>query len=173
MNRTETIQNVIDFQNSCRAYRELLLESRDSMLPEIVRNFDLIDSSKANLNRSLASIERYIVKFGNGPRLSDGVHNVVYSPYHNAFTSDTLLRVGPSLDGVIDDLNIVIGRIEASSDKDFKKKMNSGNGKPHSEYWGMIFDSFLGWAKKHLSEIITGIIITVVGGIILFVFKFN
>ena len=44
--------------------------------------------------------------------MSDGVWNVTYSPYDMAFSDDILLRVGPALDAVINDLDWIIGKLE-------------------------------------------------------------
>jgi len=124
MKREEIIKKIEDFRQAVKAYSALLLESRDSMFPDIVRNHNLIDETKSKLNRTFASLEKYTVKFGNNPVTSDGVWNVTYSPYNNAFTSDTLFRVGPSIDSVIDDLDIVIGRLESVNDSEFEEKIN-------------------------------------------------
>lgn len=130
MKRDEIIKKIEDFREAVKAYSKLLLESRDSMFPDIVRNHDLIDETKSKLNRTFASLEKYIVRFGNNPKMNDGVWNVTYSPYNNAFTSDTLVRVGPSIDGVIDDLDIVIGRMESVSDQEFDERMNPPKKEP-------------------------------------------
>jgi hypothetical protein len=123
MERKEVIKKIDEFKDAVVSYRDLLLSSRDYALPEIVRNHDQIDKSKTEITRLYTSIEKYIIKFGNNPKMNDGVWNVMYSPYSNAFTSDTLVRVGPSIDMVIDDLNIVSGRLNAVSDEEFKEKL--------------------------------------------------
>lgn len=130
MKRTELIEKITDFQKATIDYSKLLLESRDSVMPDIVRNHDLIDESKSKLSRTFAGLEKYIVKFGNNPKTNDGVWNVMYSPYNNAFTSDVLVRVGPSIDMVIDDLNIVLGRLESVTDEEFENKVSNKNIKP-------------------------------------------
>ncbi len=124
MKREETIKKAEDFRQGVMSYRDLLLASRDSAMPHIVRNHDLIDEAKSKLVRTFASLEKYIFKFGNNPKMNDGVWNVLYSPYSMAFSSDILLRVGPAIDGVIDDLDIVLGRLESSTDVDFEEKIN-------------------------------------------------
>ncbi|MFA7309173.1 MAG: hypothetical protein WC045_03900 [Patescibacteria group bacterium] len=190
MNRKEVINKIEEFRQTCKEYSKLLLDSRDSVVPEIVRNHDSIDEAKADLSRSFAFLEEYIIKFGNNPRMSDGVWNVTYSPYSNAFSTDTLVRVAPSLDRVVDDLNIVLGRIEATTDSEFAEKMNplpqnsSGESdskevtindieKPHKEYWNMVFASLMGWARSHVSTVIAGVIITLIAGFLLFKLGWN
>ncbi len=124
MDRIEVIQKIEEFRKACKEYRALLVNSRDRIMPDIVRNHHKIDEEKIKLNRLFAVIEKYVVAFGNKPMMSDIGSNGYYSPYRIAFTSDILLRVGKCLDGVIDDLNVVLGRIEASSDEEFEEKMN-------------------------------------------------
>lgn len=221
MNREEVVKKIEEFRQGCKAYSDLLLDSRDDVFPDIVRNHDLIDEARAKLNRVYASVEKYIKKFGNNPKMNDGVWNVTYSPYDNAFTSDILIRTGRSLDAVIDDLNLVLGRLEAITDSEFEEKINPvkpkmevpiqnsgivalggggggggggpGGGRggdggsvtigipyeqvtikhvknPHKQYWGMLFIPMWDWIKDHISEIIVGVIITLIGGFLLFHF---
>lgn len=105
-------EKILQFKNEVKEYRDLLSESRDHIMPEIVRNFEHLDQYRTSLIKQYASLETYIKKFGKGPKLNDGVWNVFYSPYDNAFTKDTLIRVGPSTDAILNDLDYIIGKLE-------------------------------------------------------------
>jgi hypothetical protein len=60
------------------------------------------------------------------------------------------------------------------SDKEFealftlqKQETIHGVKNPHKEYFGILFNSILGWIKKHISEVAIGLIIVVIGAIVL------
>jgi hypothetical protein len=124
LNRMMLLERIAEFEASVRAYRQLLIDSSGGFIPEIVQNQNEIERARAALTATYAALEAYINEFGNRPRMSDGVWNVVYSPYANAFTADVLSRVHPSIDGVLDDLNVVKGRIQASTDREFKRRLS-------------------------------------------------
>lgn len=108
------------FRNTVQSYRDLLSESRDQIMPDIVRNFDEISSLRTTLNKLYAGLEKYINKLGKNIETSDGVWNVTYSPYDNAFTNDTLIRVGRSTDLIINDLDYIIGKLESMNEAEFQ-----------------------------------------------------
>lgn len=106
------------FYQKVQSYRSLLIESRNPYIPEIEENHDKINEQKRILIRDYAKLESYIKKWGKDPKMSDGVHKIWYSSYDNAFSSDILLRVGPSIDAVLDDLDFIIGKLETENQED-------------------------------------------------------
>ncbi len=118
MKNKEVKTNLEEFYKKVRAYRDLLLESRNAYMPEIEKNHEQIAQQKKDLIRDYAKLQSVIEKFGKKPKMNDGVWNVWFSPYDNAFTSDTLIRVGPSLDAVLEDLDFAIGKLEGIDDEE-------------------------------------------------------
>lgn len=108
----ELKEQIEAFYKKVKSYRSLLVESRNPHIPEIEKNQEKIKESRKILIRKYAKLEPYIKKLGKNPKMCDGVWKIWYSPYDNAFSSDILLRVGPSIDAVIDDLDLIIGKLE-------------------------------------------------------------
>jgi predicted nucleotide-binding protein len=123
MDRDKAAAELEKFREAISKYRQLLIASRDPLGFETVDNREIVDKERSSLIRVYAALEYYIAEFGGSPRTSDGVWNVTYSPYENAFTPDTLARVRPSLDLVLIDLDLAIGRIRNVSDDEFGRRM--------------------------------------------------
>jgi len=115
--------NLLELKQKVQRFRRLLVESRDSVMPESTRNHQLIAQMRSELNVDYGKLERSIRKFGNNPRMSDGVNPVFYPVYNNAFSSDILLRVGPSLDAVIQDLEYIAGKLNGMTDDEFREAL--------------------------------------------------
>jgi len=126
LDRAAALELVAQFQVSSRDFRELLAASTGGFPGEIVRNQAQVADARAELITRYTGLERVIHLFGNRPQTSDGVWNVAYSPYGNAFSADVLSRVFPSIDGVLDDLNVVRGRIQHLTDREFRKAISTG-----------------------------------------------
>lgn len=115
-----------ELYNGIRDYRKLLSVSRDHYMPDIVRNHEEISSMQTMLTRRYAKLAKYVIRFGKNPQINDGVWNVTYSPYDNAFSKDILLRIGPSTDAVISDLDFIIGTLEGMDpDESLEEKRQS------------------------------------------------
>jgi hypothetical protein len=123
MKREELIKEIDKFKSRTKSFRKLLLESRDAVA-DIVRNHDKIAKQRSELIRIYAHLEKYIILFGNNPRMSDGVWVVTYPVYTNAFSADILQRIGPSLNAVIQDQDYILGRLDSMTNKDFKNMLN-------------------------------------------------
>ena len=108
------------FYDRVKVFKKLLVESRDCHLLEIVRNHGEIDDQRALLTREYAKLEKNISIIGKNPKMNDGVWNIWYSPYDNAFANDILPRVWPSIDAVINDLDWIIGRLESMQEVEFE-----------------------------------------------------
>lgn len=122
---------IVKFYDKVRAYRTLLLESRDPHIPKIIKNHEEIARQKTILIRDYAKLEVYIKKLGKNQLMNDGVWNIWYSPYDNAFSNDILVRTGPSIDAVINDLDYIIGKLEGMNSREFSTLLKSS--KPASE----------------------------------------
>lgn len=125
MNYEEFKKDLESFQVAVKVYRSLLLESRNRSIPKIEINQELISEQRSNLNRMYGRLDVYISKLGKNPKLNDGVWNIWYSPYHNAFTNDVLIRVGSSVDAVINDLDYIFGRLDGMTEKEFTELLGS------------------------------------------------
>jgi len=172
----ELKQKILDFRNLVNQYNQLLLRSRDPIIPKIVRNYDQIESMRSKLNKKFGALEKYIRKLGKNPKMSDGVWDVFYSVYENAFSSDVLVRVGPSLNTVLQDLDYVLGKLEEITEKEFQEIINSPKPKEilftegikekkKINYWNFVNPFWLFWRLLVLAwkyKIISGIIISLI-----------
>ena len=125
MNIQECRKELVLFQEAVKEYRSLLLESRNPSIPKIEKNQGVISERRSQLNRMYGQLETYIIKLGKNPKMTDGAWNIIYSPYSNAFTNDILLRVGPSVDTIINDLDYIFGRLDSMSEEDFSELFRS------------------------------------------------
>jgi uncharacterized protein (TIGR02391 family) len=129
MNKRELIQEILMFRDEVETFRQLLLDSRDSMMPDIVRNHEDISKQRSALVRKRARLSHFISKFGKNPRMRDGVNPEYYQVYDNAFSTDILIRVGPSIEAVIQDLDHIIGSLEGMRNEEFEKEDIKNNTK--------------------------------------------
>ena len=111
MERLKLLEGIKAFRNDVQGYRELLVRSRDRIMPDIVKNHAQIAQKRSELTSTYAGLEKYIKRIGKNPQMNDGVWNVLYSPYDNAFSADTLVRIGPSIDAVLQDLDYITGKL--------------------------------------------------------------
>jgi hypothetical protein len=131
---------ISEFREKVQVYRDLMVESRDTVIPKIVRNGQRISQIQAELNAEHGRLEKYIAKFGNNPRMSDGVNPHIYPVYSNAFSNDVLIRVGNSTDAVLQDLNYITGKLNGLTENEFKEalqppKKETSQPKPSENYW--------------------------------------
>lgn len=177
MNKEKLAEEISVFRDKVGAFKKLLLRSRDSVMPEIVRNHDEIASMRRALVRKYASLEKYLDKLGKRPKMRDGVNPEYYPVYHNAFSTDILLRVGPSLEAVEQDLDYVLGKFESISEDELAgllknkeladpktiasaRTNNEGVKNPHKQYWGKLLSDIWAWVKEHiLATVIAGLIL--------------
>ncbi len=216
MKKEELTKEISEFRDKVEQFRRLLLESRDNVMPEIVQNHGEITNQRSDLVRTRARLAKYISKLGKNPRMRDGVNPEYYPTYDNAFSTDTLLRVGPSVESVLQDLDHILGTLDAMTDEEFGNLINQqkqetgtqgiiastgggggggggpGGGRggdggsvhitqgimpenitihnlknPHKEYFKMLFGSILGWVLKHVSEVVIGVVVVVIGALLL------
>lgn len=177
MNKEKLTEEISVFRDEVGLFKELLLRSRDSAMPEIVRNHDEIAGIRRALVRKYASLERYLDKLGKRPKMRDGVNPEYYPVYHNAFSTDILLRVGPSLEAIEQDLDYVLGKLESMSEDELtgllknkeladpktiaSVKTNNENVKNlHKQYWGKLLSDIWAWIKEYiLATVIAGLIL--------------
>lgn len=114
---------ISEFRRKNQEYRDLLVKSRDIVRPVIVKNQQQIGKLKSELNAEYGKLEDFIMKYGNNPKVRNGVNPEYYYVYSNAFSNDILLRVGPSVEAVIQDLDYIIGKLSSVTEKDFKKQL--------------------------------------------------
>lgn len=174
----EELKNEIQkFRKQVIEFKELLLVS--STRYRIITNQKEIDDMRASLNRTYATLERYIKSLGKNPAMSDGVWNVIYPAYDNAFSPDTLVRVIPSLDRVLQDLDYIIGRLSVMMEEEFQKVIMPPEEKQETlyktttNYWNYVNPFWLiwrlivlMWKHKIISGIISVIILIITGLII-------
>lgn len=184
MNKDQLTNEISNFHNAVSDFKQLLLDSRDRMMPEIVRNHEKITADRRVLVRKYASLEKYLDKLGKRPKMRDGVNPEYYPVYHNAFSTDILLRVGPSLEAVEQDLDYVLGKLEGMSEEEVTNsikdspvdpKIIASAGippeqvkiqhvkNPHKQYWWMLSSKVGTWILDHIvAEIIVAVIVAVI-----------
>lgn len=165
MRSDQLVTQFEEFQKLIKDYRSLLLKSRNSV-NDIVENHAQIDIQRSILNRKHAGLQKYIQKFGRNPRMNDGVWNHVYSCYSNAFSADILQRVGPSIDGVLQDLDYILGTLITINEKEFQKMLENQQKKMEAaqptkkNHWNFVNPFWLSWEFLKLlwkHKIIAGI----------------
>ena len=125
MNKNRLTNEISCFRDAVSDFKRLLLDSRDRMMPEIVRNHEKITVDRRALVRKYASLEKYLDKLGKRPRMRDGVNPEYYPVYHNAFSTDILLRVGPSLEAVEQELDYVLGKLESVTEEEVENLLRN------------------------------------------------
>ena len=180
MKMEEIKSKIEEFHETMRGYRDLLSKSRDNMV-RIVRNGQQIEEMRSDLNRKLGALSKYIKKLGHNPYSSD-IGGGPYPVYETALSNDILQRRGPCIDMALQDLDYIIGRLENMSEEEFndifsprkhtevEKIVENVDGKEtvtntHKQYWSFVASGLWGWIKDN--KIISGIIVTVIGGLIL------
>ncbi|MDO8512677.1 MAG: hypothetical protein Q7S57_05350 [bacterium] len=167
MNLEKLKESILEFQQKVRLYRTLLSTSRDRILPEIRNNHEAIARMRSELNMDYGMLELYLKKFGNNPQMRDGVHPEYYFAYPNAFSSDVLVRVGPSVDAVLQDLDYLLGRLNAIKEDEFSEvlrlsKREKSQSPSNKNYWQLtnpvwllwLFTKWI-WQHKLISTIFT------------------
>lgn len=170
MTLTELKTAIAEFRTRVQAYRDLMAESRDNVMPEIVRNGRQISQMRSELNAEHGRLEKYIAKFGNNPRMRDGVNPYIYPIYNNAFSDDVLIRVGRSTDGVLQDLNYITGKLNGLTESEFAEalqppKKEVSQATPSTNYWHITNPFWWIWkfAKLIWKHKLISIIITLFG----------
>lgn len=181
MQLEQLITKFEEFQQMIKTYRALLLKSRD-MIGDIVRNHDEIAEKRSILNREHAGLQKYIRKFGKNPRMNDGVWNLVYSCYDNAFSADILQRVGPSLDGVMQDLDYILGTLTSIDEAEFQKALEAKPKKTETSqsikknYWNFVNPFWLIWKFLELlwkHKVISGTATALITAYLIYKFGWN
>jgi hypothetical protein len=162
---------IIEFQNNVRLYRVLLSQSRDRIVPEIRSNHEAIAQMRSTLNAYYGRIELYIKKFGNNPKMRDRIHPEYYFAYPNAFSNDVLIRVGHSVDAVLQDLDYILGKLTGMTEDEFNqallppKPVLDTPQLPNKNYW-QLTNPFcwlwlsVKWIRQHK---IISVIVTLIG----------
>lgn len=162
MTRSQCKNEIVSFKIAVNNYRRVILNN------DIHRSYDdqvrLIEIQRSQLNQKYGKLEKHIDKIGGGIGLT----------YITAFGDGPNVDVIEATSSVIQNLDRIIGRLDAMSDKEFdtlfslQKQETIHNVKnPHKEYFGMLFSSIWGWLKNPMSKVIIGVIIIVIGAIVL------
>lgn len=180
MKKAEVQNNIKEFYEAMSDYRDLLSRSRDSMV-RIVRNGSQIEEMRSNLNRKHGALSKYIKKLGHNPYSSD-IGGGYYPVYETALSSTALQRRGPCVDMALQDLDYIIGGLENMPEEEFDTFFserqqeetknipgNIANKEPcaneYQQYWSFVIRGLLRWGSDN--KIISGTIVTVIGGLIL------
>lgn len=99
------------------------------------------------------------------------------SVYANAFSADILLRVGPSLDAVLQDLDYILGKLDSMSDLElgplFDGHKNSypveNSGNFHKRYWKELFRRLWKWIKNPVVDLV----VLLLGALLVYLFGLN
>lgn len=123
MNLEELKKRILNFRSNVQDFYELLGKSRSRALPKIVRNHEKIARFRTLLNSEYGKLEKFLKHFGNYPSMRDGVNAVSYPAYSNAFSGDILQRVGPSIRAVLQDLDIISGKLSNLTEEELEQAM--------------------------------------------------
>lgn len=158
---------ISEFCEKVQSYRDLMLRSRNRSTPRIERNEQQIAQMRSDLNAEHGRLEKYIIKFGNDPKMRDGVNPHIYPVYNNAFSNDILPRVGPSIDLVLQDLNYITGKLNGITEDEFIEALQpprreNPQSAPSKNYWHLtnplwwlwIFAKWI-WQHKLISAMFT------------------
>ncbi len=141
-NRREGLHSLL------RAYRALLVESRDPVVPRIVRNGQRLEQMRNGLNRGYGSVSGHISRLGGDER-----------QFQIALSATELPRRGPHIDVALQTLEQILGRLEHTSNDEFNSIFTLRQ--PEARGPGQkVFSDFWNWFQKHvLSTVIVGLII--------------
>ena len=117
MKKTDIQNKIESFHEALKAYRSLLLQSRDTMV-RIVRNGPELEVMRSDLNRKYGGLSKYIKKLGNYPMLSD-IGGGPCPAYEVGLSTGILQRRGPCLDAAIQDFEYILGQFESMSNAEF------------------------------------------------------
>ena len=108
MRKAELQNRIEELLGLMGAYRALLVESRDLVMPCIVRNGQRLEKMRNDLNRGYGSVSEHISKLGGDGR-----------QFQIALSATELPRRGPHIDVALQILEQILGRLEHTSDDEF------------------------------------------------------
>ena len=106
-------QKLTKFRDDLKKYRDLLRNS-SGISRDIESNVDLIDRLQSSLTQQFAVLEDEIRAFSRGPMYTDPVWRVSQDAYFTALSNDILLRRGPAIEAILNDLDYVIAKYESN-----------------------------------------------------------
>ena len=122
MELEELKKEIDDFKAACKAYKKELVRLQDPMMPFFVGSSELSNKLRSELNSKYGFLENYIRKLGRNSRNQYG-----QPAYGTAFANEMgmILRVGPALDAVIQDLDYIKGKIASITEEDFNNMFST------------------------------------------------
>lgn len=119
MKLKKLLKSIQTFKADIIAFDKLLKGPSNSSINEQIRQ------KRSELTTTYASLEKYITRIGQNQRMCDGVWNIFYSPYDNAFSGDIPERVFPSINAVLHDTDYILGKLKAMVQQELDELMNS------------------------------------------------
>lgn len=109
-------QSLIQFRNDVKRYRDLLSSSAGPLL-DIEKNHQQIEKLQSTLITQFAELEDTINQYSQRPLYIDPVWRIQVSAYDTALSRDILLRRGPALESVLNDLDYIIAKVGSKKKK--------------------------------------------------------
>ena len=164
MKRNEFKKEIESFKIDMIEYQKVICNNE--VHRDYNERFSLMEKLCSQLNQKYGKLEKYI----DHKQISGGIGQT----YLKAIGGITDQNAVNAMSDVILNFDRIIGRLDAMSDKEFdalfilqKQEIINGVKNPHKEYFGMLFNLIWGWIKKHISEVVIGVIIIVIGAIVL------
>ena len=162
MKRHEFKKEIEDFKTDIIEYQKVVCNNE--VHRDYNERFSLMEKLCSHLNQKYGKLEKYI----DHKQISGGIGQT----YLEALGSITDTNAVNAMSKVVLNIDRIIGRLNAMSDKEFetllilqKQETIHGIKNPHKEYFGMLFNTIWNWVKSHvISEVIVAIIIAVVLG---------
>lgn len=164
MKRDEFKKEIEDFKNDMIEYQKVVCNNE--VHRDYNERFSLMEKLCSQLNQKYGKLEKYI----DHKQISGEIGQT----YLKALGSITDTNAVNAMSNVVSNIDRIIGRLDAMSDKEFdilltlqKQETIHGVKNPHKEYFGMLFNSIWGWIKKPVSKVVIGVIIIVIGAFFL------
>lgn len=159
---------ISDFRGSVENYRDLLVKSRDDVIPRITRNREEIERMRKVLNGQYGRLHEYLKKLGKRPVLGEPATGNGYEAYGTAFSGDNLLmRVGPSINAVLQDLDYIAGRLDRMTEAElaaicYPREREAAAREETRNYWELTNPAWWAyeiarwlWQHKFASAVVT------------------
>lgn len=164
MKRDEFKKEIENFKIDIIEYQKVVCNNE--VHRDYNERFSLMEKLCSQLNQKYGKLEKYI----DHKQIGGGIGQT----YLKALGSITDSNAINAMSEVILNIDRIIGRLDAMSDKEFevlftpqKQETIHGVKNLHKEYFGMLFNSIWGWIKKPVSKVVIGVIIIVIGAIVL------
>lgn len=108
------------FEKELRRLREIVEVYYDLLVNTQQDKPEYREALRIDLDHRYDELQPYLMLFSGHPALTDHMTSDSFPAYDIAFSSGVIERVKPSLEAVLNDLSIVLVRIQDMSDRQYK-----------------------------------------------------